>query len=194
MFLSAHTSYASPVSDPGLEVAALQPLVRAVVAAVLREHPHHSDVDDCTHEAMRRAIEAPERARGPLRPYLMGIARNVALDARRARAKAMARTASTREPTDSQPDVLDRLASPEAPQDEQLDQARRAAVLRQALTSLDEGPRRALEAFHLRARSYREIADELGVPVGTVATWVLRGRKALALALEPELFAEGGLR
>lgn len=194
MFLSAHTSYPAPVSDPGLEVASLQPLVRAVVAAVLREHPHHSDVDDCTHEAMRRAIEAPDRARGPLRPYLLGIARNVALDARRARAKAQARTAASPPQTESQPDLLDRLASPIAPQDEQLDAARRAALLRGALAALDDGPRRALEAFHLRARSYREIADELGVPVGTVATWVLRGRKALALALEPELFAEGGRR
>jgi len=40
--------------------------------------------------------------------------------------------------------------------------------------------------FHLDGRSYQEIAAELNVPLGTVATWVTRGRKALAERLGAE--------
>src|SRR5258708_38762759 len=69
------------------EAAQLQPVVRAVVAAVLREGPSHPDVEDCTGEALRRAIEGSERLRDgePVRPWVVGIARHVALDLLRAR-------------------------------------------------------------------------------------------------------------
>src|SRR6516225_1520615 len=67
--------------------AQLGPHVRAVVAAVLRLGRDHPDVDDCTHEALRRALEGRDRLREgePLRPWVTGIARHVALDALRAR-------------------------------------------------------------------------------------------------------------
>ena len=38
----------------------------------------------------------------------------------------------------------------------------------------------------------RRVAVRLGVPLGTVATWVTRGRKAMAEALEDELVDKRG--
>src|SRR4029079_13843005 len=67
------------------QTAELRPVVRAVVACVLRERPDHADVEDCTSEALRRALESTSQAKGPVRPWVLGIARHVALDTLRAR-------------------------------------------------------------------------------------------------------------
>jgi RNA polymerase sigma-70 factor (ECF subfamily) len=37
--------------------------------------------------------------------------------------------------------------------------------------------------FHMEGLEYQEIAERLEVPLGTVATWVSRGRKAMATTL-----------
>lgn len=62
--------------------------------------------------------------------------------------------------------------------------------MRRVLETLPEGPRQALMLFHLEELGYQEIAKRLGVPLGTVATWVTRGRKALAEALESRMIDE----
>jgi len=170
------------------QAAELRPLVRAVVACVLREPADHADVEDCTSEAMRRALEGQGQARGPLRPWVLGIARHVALDTLRARQKQRARNVDVNADAPSSTTALvDRLADPGAGADEQLEEAERALKVRRVLERLPDGPRRALEAFHMEGLSYQEIAARMGVPLGTVATWVNRGRKAMAEALEDEL-------
>jgi RNA polymerase sigma-70 factor (ECF subfamily) len=62
--------------------------------------------------------------------------------------------------------------------------------VRRVLRGLPEGPRDALSLFHLEGLSYQEVAARLGVPLGTVATWVTRGRKAMAEALEDDAIRE----
>jgi RNA polymerase sigma-70 factor (ECF subfamily) len=62
------------------------------------------------------------------------------------------------------------------------------------LAKLPDGPRHALQLFHLEGLSYQEIASRLTVPLGTVATWVTRGRKAMAEALEEDALSSGGAR
>lgn len=172
------------------QAAALRPLVRAVVACVLREPQDHADVEDCTNEAMRRAVEGQAQLRGPVRPWVLGIARHVALDALRARQKQRARSVAVPDDAPSGASaVIDRLIDPAAAPDEQLEIAERAARVRRVLSRLPEGPRKALEAFHLEGLSYQDIAARLGVPLGTVATWVTRGRKAMAEELEDEVTA-----
>ena len=37
--------------------------------------------------------------------------------------------------------------------------------------------------FHMEGLQYQEIAARLGVPLGTVATWVMRARKSVAAAV-----------
>jgi RNA polymerase sigma factor (sigma-70 family) len=182
---------ATTSQTPGLHEQAgdLRPLVKAVVACVLRERPDHADVEDCTSEALRRAFESQSQARGPMRPWVLGIARHVALDTLRARQKQRARTVENL-PDDapsSTTAVIDRLADPSAGADEQIELAERAARVRRVMQKLPEGPRKALELFHLEGLAYQEIGKRLGVPLGTVATWVTRGRKAMAEALEDEV-------
>ena len=170
----------------------LRPLVRAVVACVLREPPDHADVEDCTSEALRRALEEKSEVHGPVRPWVLGIARHVALDTLRARQKQRARNVEVR--ADDAPSstnlVMDRLIDPAAGADEQIEVAERAARVRRVLQLLPEGPRSALQLFHMEGLSYQEIAARLEVPLGTVATWVTRGRKAMAEALEDEASAD----
>jgi RNA polymerase sigma-70 factor (ECF subfamily) len=48
------------------------------------------------------------------------------------------------------------------------------------MSALPEPMAMALMKFHIDGRSYQEIAEEMKVPLGTVATWVTRGRKTLA--------------
>jgi RNA polymerase sigma-70 factor (ECF subfamily) len=113
----------------------------------------------------------------------MGIARHVALDARRVRGRSLRRrppeTADGTSPLD---DVPTQKPNPF----EQLAEARRAAKIREALARLPDGPRQALTLFHLEGVGYDEITRRLGVPMGTVATWMSRGRKALLGELESE--------
>ena len=169
------------------QTAELRPLVRAVVACVLRERPDHADVEDCTSEALRRALEAQTEVRGPVRPWILGIARHVALDTLRARQKQRARNVELPAGApSSSPNVMDRLIDPGVGADEQMEVAERAVRVRRVLLQLPEGPRSALQLFHMEGLSYQEVAARLEVPLGTVATWVTRGRKAMAEALEDD--------
>lgn len=168
------------------EAAALRPVVRAVIANVLGERVDSPDVEDCTHEALRRALEGRDRLRTgePLRPWLLGIARHVALDARRARRRAIAKTAPEGE--DAIEPLVDRVADPTPGPDERAETSERAQRVQSALDGLAADQRRALVLFHVEGRGYQEIAQELGVPMGTVATWLSRGRRAIADALGGE--------
>ncbi len=182
---------ASPLPSLREQTAELRPLVRAVVACVLREPPDHADVEDCTSEALRRALESQSEVRGPVRPWVLGIARHVALDTLRARQKQRARNVDVPRDAGSSPNVLDRLIDPGAGADEQIEIAERAVRVRRVLLQLPEGPRSALQLFHMEGLSYQEVAARLEVPLGTVATWVTRGRKAMAEALEDDAGAKG---
>jgi RNA polymerase sigma-70 factor (ECF subfamily) len=170
------------------EAATLRPLVRAVVASILREPLDHADVEDCTNDTLRRALEGRERLRDgeSVRPWLIGIARHVALDALRARKRTRLRTASEGVGEDDEPlpPLVERL--PDAADDafERIAKARRDACVREAIDALPDGQRKALTMFHLEGLAYQEIANRLEVPLGTIATWVMRGRKAIAVAVE----------
>jgi RNA polymerase sigma-70 factor (ECF subfamily) len=165
------------------ETVALRPAVRAVIAAMLRESFEHPDVEDCTHEALRRAIEGCGRLRDgePLRPWALGIARHVALDALRARTReARRRLATTSDADDEASDAFERVADAGPSALERADSAQRVERLRVALDGLPKGQRDAIRLFHLEGLGYKEIAARLGVPLGTVATWVTRARAALS--------------
>lgn len=164
-----------PVSgDTARELAQLRPAVRGLIAHVLGRSARDPDVEDAEHEVLRRALEGRHRLRDgdPLRPWLFGIARHVALDARRARRRDAADDG-----------VLETLVDPAPGPEAALERLERAQRLDRALGALDEAQRTALLMFHVEGLGYREIADRLGVPVGTVGTWIARGRKRMATEL-----------
>jgi RNA polymerase sigma-70 factor (ECF subfamily) len=152
----------------------LRPMLRAVVARILRMPLAHADVEDCVGETFRRIVEHRSRLRPgePMGPWAAGIAKHVALDHVRSRRRE--------HPSDVTDEAPDSAPSPE----DATDRVRRVQALRAALAKLDPGPREALVAFHVEGASYQEIAARLGIPMGTVATWISRSRKTLEITLE----------
>lgn len=188
---SARSALGSPAPPPpateeddrhAREVAELHPAVRITVASILRATPEHPDVEDVTHEAMQRAIEGRARLLEgqPLRPWMMGIARHVALDLLRSRKRARRREAPSA-PTSEDPLAL--LPSPEPSPLRRAELSQDLKRVEAALATLENGPREALICFHLHGLGYREIAERLGVPAATVATWISRSRRRIAQCL-----------
>lgn len=130
--------------------------------------------EDLTQETFIRAFVHFDRfdPGRPLLPWLLAIARRLCLDLLR-REKVMARVETilvTGEPRPSP----ERHAS----------LREQVSRLERALADLEEGPRAAIFLFHLEELTYRDIAAALEVPIGTVMTWLHRGRARLKQALE----------
>jgi RNA polymerase sigma factor (sigma-70 family) len=167
------------------EAAALRPVVRAVIACVLGVGRDHPDVEDCTHETLRRAIEGQARLREgeAIRPWVLGIARHVALDARKQRRRTRLEEPAEAGDERGAPTSLDRLIDPAPAPDERAASTELARRISVAFKALPEAQREAMILFHVEGEGYQRIADRLGVPMGTVATWLARGRRVLAEAL-----------
>lgn len=167
------------------ETASLRLVVRSVVANVLGLGQSHPDVEDCAHEALSRALEGRDRLRPgePLRPWVIGIARHVAIDALRSKKRTRQRTAADGHDGDVDTSLIDRVADPTPGPEERASTAERAERIERALAKLPEDHRKALVLFHVDGLKYQAIAAQLGVPMGTVATWIARGRKSIAESL-----------
>jgi RNA polymerase sigma-70 factor (ECF subfamily) len=166
------------------EAAEMRPLLRAVAAAVLHVGLEHPDVEDAVSETMRRAIEGRARIRAgePLRAWIVGILKHVALDAARSRTRAQKRHATDASP-ESARDLTDRIPDSKPTPFDRAARTEEVARLNAALATLPDKQREAIVLFFIEGLSYVEIGKKLGVPMGTVATWILRGRKALAATL-----------
>jgi RNA polymerase sigma-70 factor (ECF subfamily) len=133
-----------------------------------------ADAEDLAQDTFVRAFLHFERfdPERPVLPWLIAIARRLCFDLLRRR-KVMARAET----------VL--MTGPPAPGPESQASIReQLSRLDQALADLDEGPREAIVLFHIEDMSYRDIAAALEVPMGTVMTWLHRGRAQLKRALE----------
>jgi RNA polymerase sigma factor (sigma-70 family) len=166
------------------EVESFRRVVSAVIASILRQGIRHADVEDCTHETFERAYRSRERLRPgePLRPWLLGIARHVALDTVRARQRRGRMIVTDR--VDQDEALVERVPDSAPSAQEQLERAQRSALLRNAMESLPADLGRALVMYHVDGLAYRDIAERMNVPIGTVCTWISRGRRAVASALE----------
>lgn len=171
-------------SSPMDALAACRPQVETLVARILRRAKDDPDVQDCTNETLRRVIEQKDRQKDDtaLVPWVLGIARHVSLDALRSEYRRRARSAPAG-PTDGRDDPLHLLPSHEPNPEAQASQRQRMHDLGKALASLPPQQREVLLSLHVEGLSYREIAARFDVPIGTIGTWVLRGREALARAL-----------
>jgi RNA polymerase sigma factor (sigma-70 family) len=161
---------ASPLPDPAAERAALlferhHDAVLGYCAWRLRVR---DDAEEAAQTTFARAFGALRRGHLPRneRAWLVTIARNVCTT-------LVTSPHRLREVAGDVPES----ASHEV--DHGLDPA-----LEAALAALPEGQRRAVLLREWQDLSYREIAAELGVSVGIVETWIFRGRRSLASALE----------
>jgi len=126
--------------------------------------------EEAVQETFLRAWRAGERfdpQLGSLRTWLFAILRNVVIDLGRARAARPA-VAS---------DGIDPAVEP-------LEEALLAWQVEEAMRRIGEQHRRVLVETYYRGRPYAEVAEELGVPAGTIKSRVYYGLRALRVALE----------
>ena len=130
-----------------------------------------ADVEDAFQEAWVRVIKSAARYRGgSVRAYLASAARSAALD----RLRRAGRTVSLDAPEDSpEAEALpDELPDAGPTPGERFESKATAEDVRRALTALPEGPRQVLLMRIEGELSFKEIASELGVPLGTALTWM----------------------
>jgi RNA polymerase sigma-70 factor (ECF subfamily) len=105
-----------------------------------------------------------------VRPWLYTVATNQAIDIQRRNRRH--RLVSLDRPNSVQHDQLgslvDVLASHEADPGDNVDQGERREWVRAAVAALPEQLSSAVRLVYFRGLKYREAADELAVPVGTV--------------------------
>ncbi len=148
---------------------------RAPVVRLAYSLTHDADeAKDIAQDAFLRAYRRIESFR-PDRPFsrwLFVIARNASLDALRRRR----RLAAVQAPGEIEP---------EDPQERAM-RNQDAERVRLALADLPPHYRTVLEMYYDAGMRYREIAEALGIPIGTVKTYIARGKRRLRDVLEAE--------
>ena len=140
------------------------------------------DAEDLTQETFLRAFVNRERfdPKRAVLPWLLVLARNLCIDRTRSRHRK-------RYGREDVSDILDHLPSIE----ESVAATEELRLLAQGLKALPSTQRETVAMFHFEGLSYREIADVLDVPVGTVMTWLHRARGRLRDLLKR--FDAGGI-
>lgn len=140
-------------------------LVFSVCSRVLRDHQDVRDASQATFLVLAIKCGSLDSKR-PLAPWLHHIAYQIAIDLLRSRQARKAReNKAIRVP---EPSVEDAALREEL-----------RGLLDQELDNLPEKYRQPLVLFHLEGRSLSETAVALGRPVGTIGTWLSRGREML---------------
>jgi RNA polymerase sigma-70 factor (ECF subfamily) len=132
--------------------------------------------EDAAQEAFIRAWQnLPNyRPRSPFRNWVYRIATNIALDFLR----------RERETVDVE--ALSLASSEEGPE-AVVERGERGEQVRQAVLSLPSASRAVLVLREYEGLSYREIADTLGIPIGTVMSRLNYARNRLRKSLAPYL-------
>jgi RNA polymerase sigma-70 factor, ECF subfamily len=142
-----------------------------------------SVLDDAVQQVFLVAQRKVDRVEeGRERAFLAGVVLNVAAHARR-------RLARRREVHDEE--GVAALADEALLPDEALDAARARVFAEEALGGLDDDLRAVVVAFELEGRTMAAIADELGIPIGTVASRLRRAREAMVRHAQRRRFRSG---
>jgi RNA polymerase sigma-70 factor (ECF subfamily) len=145
------------------------PSVRAAASSVLGSSPECEDVVAEVFAALWRRPDRFDANRGPLVGYLRMQARSASIDWLRAEGRRRAREANDgrRRPVEEVSIEAGLLV------------AEAAEELWRAVARLPSGERRAIELAYRRGLSYRAVADQLGLPEGTVKTRIRSGIQRL---------------
>ena len=135
--------------------------------------------EDVTQEVFVAIWENPERfdaARGTLRGFIGTMTHRRSVDVvRREEARRRRETRTSTEPTTT-PDLADAALRTYA-----------SEKVREAVARLPEAQRRTLELAYFHGHTYRQVADELGIPEGTAKSRLRLGLQRIAELLRPEL-------
>jgi RNA polymerase sigma-70 factor (ECF subfamily) len=155
----------------GESIVALLPRLRRFARALSR---NQHDADDLTQTVVERTWRNLEqfRAGANLAAWMFGIMKNVWIDNRR----AQGRRAEVALPEDTG----------EHPAVSPVDTATTLWSVSEAMSKLPEEQRLAVALVLVEGLSYKEAAEVLEVPIGTLTSRLARGRTALAAALSGE--------
>jgi RNA polymerase sigma-70 factor (ECF subfamily) len=145
--------------------------VHTVARSLVRDPDLATEVVQTTFLKAWRAAATFEGNRD-LAPWLYAIARRTAIDALRAEARRPRVT-----PLEPGREPADPVAEDAFERSWELHQ------VRQALDDLPPDEREVVRRSHLLGQTHREIADELGIPVGTVKSRSNRAHRRLEAAL-----------
>ncbi|HVP69330.1 MAG TPA: sigma-70 family RNA polymerase sigma factor [Anaeromyxobacteraceae bacterium] len=156
---------------------------RAVYGLCLRLLSDPEEARDAAQEAFARAFAALEGfdPAQSFAPWILRIARNHCLDVLRRRIPARAKVEL--DATQEDGAAID-LPDPQAARgDEALERSQARQALGAAVAALPPNYREVVHLFHVEQLSYKEIAEAMGVPMGTVMTWLHRARSQLRESL-----------
>jgi len=162
--------------DRGAFEVLYQRYARPVFGLALRRLGDRGRAEDAVQETFAsiwRAARSYKPERGPGAPWLYAVARNAIIDRSRAR----------NEPAAEAPDE----ASSEAGPPEQAEASWTAWRIHRALEELTDNERTVIELAYWSGLSQSEIAEYLGIPLGTVKTRTRAALARLADLLEGEL-------
>jgi RNA polymerase sigma-70 factor (ECF subfamily) len=149
---------------------------RSVFGLALRRLGDRGRAEDAVQETFAsiwRSASTYRPERGPGAPWLYGVARNAIVDRSRARA----------EPPADAPEEASLAGGP----DERAESAWVAWRVHRALETLPEREREVIALAYWSGLSQSEVAERLGIPLGTVKTRTRAALAHLADALEDEL-------
>ncbi len=166
------------------------------LAALVRRHstwmqallrgmlPVAADADDAFQETWMKIIRSASSYRGgSVKSYIATVARSVAIDRMRAVRGTVSLDAEDGEGASASAGIEDDGPTP----GEWFESKATSEDVRNALGTLAEGPRQVLLMRIEGELSFKEIAAELGVPIGTALTWM----RTATLKLKEKL---GGLK
>ncbi len=165
---------------------------RGALAKVIREHAPaiqrlcvhvagRNDARDAAQEALLRVVRRIgefDARRGSFRAWALTVARRVCIDRRRTRGRE-------RKLFSEQPEGLQPVAGGGDPERRALAHEQLSALER-AVETLPERQRVALLLFHVQGFRYEEIAAVLEAPLGSVMTWLHRGRQRVRACMQEE--------
>jgi RNA polymerase sigma-70 factor, ECF subfamily len=157
--------------------SAITPLVDVAFRVLRRLGVHDREIDDALQTVLviadRRFDDLPTQQ--DLKAYVCAACVNVARDVGRNRARQSARNADV--------EALERAASAAPDPEEALGRKQALELVQRILETMDEERRAVFVLYELEELTGDEIAEHLGIPVGTVASRLRKARDEFRSAI-----------
>jgi RNA polymerase sigma-70 factor (ECF subfamily) len=156
---------------------------RPALGLCFRMLRNSDEAADAAQESFVRAYASLDRfdPKQPFGPWLMRIARNRCLDVLRQRVPT---ERGGLNPTEEDDQPVREIADERAVRgDDALEKQEERVALEKAVADLPVRYREVISLYHEQQLSYQEVAQVMGIPLGTVMTWLHRARKQLRTSL-----------